>query len=73
MYRPTHFEENRPEVLHALMQAHPLAQLVTHGADGLDANPCPSSWTPVPARTAPYAPTWPVPTRCGSRPPTQRC
>ena len=41
MYRPTHFEENRPEVLHALMQAHPLAQLVTHGADGLDANPLP--------------------------------
>jgi transcriptional regulator len=41
MYRPTHFEENRTEVLHALMQAHPLAHLVTHGADGLDANPVP--------------------------------
>jgi transcriptional regulator len=41
MYRPAHFEENRTEVLHALMQAHPLAQLVTHGADGLDANPLP--------------------------------
>ncbi|MGI9215601.1 MAG: FMN-binding negative transcriptional regulator [Hydrogenophaga sp.] len=41
MYRPAHFEENRSEVLHAMMQAHPLAQLVTHGADGLDANPLP--------------------------------
>ncbi|MFP8780812.1 FMN-binding negative transcriptional regulator [Hydrogenophaga sp. RWCD_12] len=41
MYRPAHFEENRTEVLHALMQAHPLAQLVTHGTDGLDANPLP--------------------------------
>ncbi len=41
MYRPAHFEENRTEVLHALMQAHPLAQLVTHGAEGLDANPLP--------------------------------
>jgi transcriptional regulator len=41
MYRPAHFEENRTDVLHALMQAHPLAQLVTHGPDGLDANPIP--------------------------------
>jgi transcriptional regulator len=41
MYLPTHFEENRPEVLHALMRDHPLGQLVTHGAHGLDANPLP--------------------------------
>lgn len=41
MYRPTAFEEDRPDVLHALMHAHPLAQLVTHGPDGLDANPLP--------------------------------
>jgi transcriptional regulator len=41
MYRPTAFEENRPEVLHALMRAHPLGQLVSHGPDGLDANPVP--------------------------------
>jgi transcriptional regulator len=41
MYRPTAFEEDHPEVLHALIQAHPLGQLVTHGADGLDANPVP--------------------------------
>ena len=41
MYLPAHFEETRPEVLHALMSAHPLAQLVTHGPEGLDANPLP--------------------------------
>ena len=41
MYRPTAFEENRPEVLHALIAAHPLGQLVTHGPEGLDANPLP--------------------------------
>lgn len=36
MYQPKHFEETRPEVLHALMAAHPLASLVTV-QDGL---PC---------------------------------
>lgn len=41
MYRPTAFVEDRPAVLHALMHAHPLGQLVTHGPDGLDANPLP--------------------------------
>ncbi len=38
MYRPPHFREDRPEVLHALMRAHPLATLVTAGAGGLMAN-----------------------------------
>jgi len=41
MYLPAHFEEKRPEVLHALMREHPLGQLVSHGPDGLDANPLP--------------------------------
>ena len=41
MYRPTHFEENRPPVLHGLIAAHPLGQLVTQGPQGLDANPLP--------------------------------
>ena len=41
MYLPAHFDENRPEVLHELMRDHPLGQLVTHGPDGLDANPLP--------------------------------
>lgn len=41
MYRPTHFQEDRPEVLHALIRSHPLGQLVTQGPEGLDANPLP--------------------------------
>ncbi len=41
MYLPSHFEEKRTGVLHALMREHPLGQLVTHGPDGLDANPLP--------------------------------
>jgi len=46
MYNPTHFEESRPELLHALVDAHPLGQLVTHGAQGLDANPIPFELIP---------------------------
>ncbi|OHC63706.1 MAG: transcriptional regulator [Rhodocyclales bacterium RIFCSPLOWO2_02_FULL_63_24] len=41
MYLPAHFEESRSEVLHALMREHPLATLVTQGADGLTANHLP--------------------------------
>lgn len=41
MYCPTPFEERRPQALHALIDAHPLGQLVTHGPHGLDANPLP--------------------------------
>ncbi len=41
MYLPAHFEEKRPEVLHELMRAHPLAVLITQGASGLQANPIP--------------------------------
>jgi len=41
MYQPSHFIENRPEVLHALVQSHPLATLVTLSAKGLDANHIP--------------------------------
>ena len=41
MYLPAAFAENRPEALHALITAHPLGTLVTHGADGLDANHIP--------------------------------
>jgi transcriptional regulator len=41
MYTPKHFEETRPEVLRALIDAHPLGALVTHGASGLDANHIP--------------------------------
>jgi|ERR1700679_3492281 transcriptional regulator len=41
MYRPLHFREDRPEVLHALIRAYPFAQLVTAGEQGLMANPLP--------------------------------
>jgi transcriptional regulator len=41
MYLPAQFEENRSEVLRALMTAHPFATLVTRDADGLGANHLP--------------------------------
>jgi len=42
MYIPRQFEESRPELLHALVQAHPFGLLVTQDADGLlSANPMP--------------------------------
>lgn len=41
MYLPAHFNETRPEVMHALMRAHPLCALVTQGDSGLVANHVP--------------------------------
>ncbi len=41
MYLPAHFKEERLSVLHALMRDHPLATLVTLGAEGLTANHIP--------------------------------
>ena len=41
MYLPPSFEESRPDVLRDLMTRHPLATVVTLGADGLDANHLP--------------------------------
>jgi transcriptional regulator len=38
MYQPPAFREDRPEVLHALIRAHPLATLITSGPGGLQAN-----------------------------------
>ena len=38
MYIPPMFREQRPEVLHGLIRAQPLATLVTNGAGGLTAN-----------------------------------
>ena len=49
MYVPAHFEETRPEVLHQLIREHPLAALVTLGADGLNANHIPLELDPAPA------------------------
>lgn len=47
MYRPPHFREDRPEVLRALIGAQRLGMLVTHGADGLNANliPFTADWS----------------------------
>ena len=42
MYTPSHFEENRIEVLHEFVHAHPFGLLVTHGGSaGLEANAIP--------------------------------
>jgi transcriptional regulator len=41
MYQPPHHREDRLEVQHALIRAHPLGTLVTLGSAGLDANPIP--------------------------------
>jgi len=49
MYLPTPFAESRPEVLRALMREHPLATLLTQGADGLSADHVPLELDPRPA------------------------
>jgi transcriptional regulator len=41
MYQPAHFREDRLDIQHALIRAHPLAILVSAGTDGLEANPVP--------------------------------
>ena len=41
MYQPPHFREDRLEVQHALIRAHPLGLLITAGPGGLQANHIP--------------------------------
>ncbi|MGO4704653.1 FMN-binding negative transcriptional regulator [Microvirga sp. 2MCAF38] len=41
MYQPPHFREDRLEVQHGLIRAHPFGMLVTLGSTGLVANPVP--------------------------------
>lgn len=41
MYLPKHFEQQDPAALHALMQQHPLAALVSTAADGITADHVP--------------------------------
>jgi transcriptional regulator len=41
MYQPAHFREDRLDVQHDLVRAHPLGLLVSMTADGLVANPIP--------------------------------
>ena len=49
MYLPTHFQEARVPVLHALIRRHGLAVLVTMGPDGLTADHIPMELDPEPA------------------------
>lgn len=53
MYMPSHFSEERIEVLHALIEAHPLAALVSLQAGELEANHIPFIISP-PTTDAPY-------------------
>lgn len=46
MYVPAHFAETRPEELTRIIRAHPLGMLVTHDAQGLDANHIPFEFDP---------------------------
>ena len=41
MYQPPHFREERLDVLHALIESHPLGLLITAGPGGLQANNVP--------------------------------
>ena len=47
MYLPSHFREDRPDVLRQLMEAHPLAALVSTGDAGLVANHLPLLFDPA--------------------------
>ncbi len=48
MYVPKHFEETRIEILHELIQTHPLATLVVLSSQGLDAHHIPFELAPEP-------------------------
>lgn len=47
MYNPAAFHESRPNILAATIAAHPLATLVTSGADGLQASHIPLLYAPI--------------------------
>ena len=53
MYIPSHFAEDSPEVLRALIEAYPLGALVMHTDDGLEANHIPFEFVP-PTPAAPF-------------------
>jgi len=46
MYNPAHFTVTDPVALHALIRSHPLGMLLTHSAQGLDANHLPFELLP---------------------------
>ena len=47
MYLPRHFEQNDPQALQGLIGSHPLAALVTQGADGITADHIPLQLHPA--------------------------
>jgi transcriptional regulator len=47
MYIPAHFSIKNPELMHQIIQMHPLGALVTMTLDGLDANHIPFELDPV--------------------------
>ena len=53
MYIPTHFSEERLDILHQLIQAHPLGTLVTLEQDGMNANHLPFEIA-APSADAPF-------------------
>jgi len=53
MYLPSHFSEDRLDVLHDLIHQHPLASLVTMEAEGMTANHIPFIMAP-PSAEAPF-------------------
>jgi transcriptional regulator len=53
MYVPAHFAEERPEVLHGLIERHPLGALVRLDGDGLAADHIPFELAPA-SNDAPY-------------------
>lgn len=54
MHTPAHFAEDRPEILHALVAAHPLGTIITLTSAGLDANLIPFELDPTPTPTGPH-------------------
>jgi transcriptional regulator len=48
MYTPASFVEDRPEMVTAMLAAHPMAQLVTMTDEGLVATPLPMLYEPAP-------------------------
>ncbi len=46
MYTPSHFDENRPQLLHGLMAQYPLATLVAATGNGIEANHIPLIFEP---------------------------
>ena len=66
MYQPPHFREERLEIQHALIKAHPLGLLINSGEDGPTPMPFPSCSMHRPHRRARSSPMSPAPIRNGA-------